>query len=55
MGTKQNVIFHIMCKFQVNTLDSFILNSALDNLLSISRSSHYHALVGRFEELEFPT
>ena len=53
MDTKQNVTLHIMCKFQVNTLDPLILNSALDNLISKSRSSHYHVFVGIFEDLEF--
>ena len=38
MNTKQKVILQIMCKFQVNTLDSLILNSGLDNLISKSRS-----------------
>ena len=53
MNTKQKVILQIMCKFQVNALDSLILNSGLDNLISKSRSRHYHVFAGRFEELEF--
>ena len=53
MDAKQNVILHIVCKFQVNTLDPLILNSALDNLISKSRSSHYHLFAARFEDLEF--